>query len=428
MRNLAYLIIFLCLGALARAGTVDVTYNFSDFTGYPLNVSRVTITPLARDAYYSGTNLSTKPIIYTKTAYPTLTNGTFTATNLISGYAYRVEISDSYQVSTITNYFGTNVTGSVDATDYLAAVFGLEQGVLTRVFYEAATATAGSATNVFFLGSSNVTWTTSGGSNVATVTGQVPRANYATYASYVTNNFYYVDKTNGVNATTSGSVTTPFKDIGYAASNTPPKATLNITNGVYVETLSRIWGEKIYNFSAGAIVTGATNANGTAQAVSGDTVNSAAANWPMIIRGRGTFVSRGSGVVQIDNGRLEMEAQKIKNYGAGVAIDIQGDNADGDDPRAHVVIRNTRIIGQVWPDTYSWMEAGCTIELIACSIITTNTQPFDFNTFLDDTDPKYLYIVLNGVESRCAQTNTVSSAGYGPRFFGELHIDPNLSE
>lgn len=182
MRNLA-IFPLLCLCLVSRAGTVDPTYTFSDFTDHPLNVSRVTLTPLARDAYYSGSILSTKPLVYTKAAYPTLTNGTFTATNLVNGYAYRVEIADSYQTTTVTNYFGTNVTGSVDAVDYLTPMLGLEQGVVVRAFFESAPAETGSATNVFFLASTNITPSTSGGSNVFTVTGQVPLATVAVTAT-----------------------------------------------------------------------------------------------------------------------------------------------------------------------------------------------------------------------------------------------------
>ena len=241
MRNLA-IFPLLCLCLVSRAGTVDPTYTFSDFTDHPLNVSRVTLTPLARDAYYSGSILSTKPLVYTKAAYPTLTNGTFTATNLVNGYAYRVEIADSYQTTTVTNYFGTNVTGSVDAADYLTPMLGLEQGVVVRAFFESTPAETGSATNVFFLASTNITPSTSGGSNVFTVTGQVP---LATAAVTATNNANQVEipnsftngaiayvRTNGNDTTARlGRVDLPFASPAAAYAAAPAYSTIKLGIG-----------------------------------------------------------------------------------------------------------------------------------------------------------------------------------------------------
>lgn len=98
-----------------EAAQVHPIYYFGDYTARPLNVRRVTVTPLGPSAEYNGTNLSRSPIIYTAAAYPTLTNGTITISNLVAGYAYRVAFADGYSEPAITNYFGTNLTGVVSA-------------------------------------------------------------------------------------------------------------------------------------------------------------------------------------------------------------------------------------------------------------------------------------------------------------------------
>lgn len=107
---------FLLVPAARAADTVDVYYRFADYTDTPLNVRRVTITAIGPSVEYASTTyLSQKPIYYSAATWPTLTNGYLTATNLLTGYAYRVAFSDGYGEPTITNYFGTNLSGTVGA-------------------------------------------------------------------------------------------------------------------------------------------------------------------------------------------------------------------------------------------------------------------------------------------------------------------------
>lgn len=149
MRKLAALFLCLFAAVIARGGQINVSYTFEDYTSYPLNVSRVVLTPLAKGGEYSGAELANTPIIRTRAQYPTLTNGTITISNLVAGYAYRVEFSDSYGVNTITNYFPASLDGeTVDGNDYKGVIVSQTGGIVFGFYYSSAVS-SGSATNIY---------------------------------------------------------------------------------------------------------------------------------------------------------------------------------------------------------------------------------------------------------------------------------------
>ena len=83
MRKIAVWLCFLALSVapLPSPGqTVNATYYFTDFTTHPLNVSRVTVTPLDPGLDYTNNVLSPMPLPYSRAAYPTLTNGSIRLT------------------------------------------------------------------------------------------------------------------------------------------------------------------------------------------------------------------------------------------------------------------------------------------------------------------------------------------------------------
>ena len=186
MRKFHVLPWFLALVALlpltsgGQTNTVNVSYTFSDFTTHPLNVSRVTLTPLAAGADYMGAQLSSMPMVYSAAAYPTLTNGALVISNVICGYAYRVQFSDGYGTPTITNYFLSTLTnapaGYVLGNSWKTPILVYQNGQVSGYAlaslsgYEFATnyltiTNTVNVTNVF-----SVTNNISGGSNL-TVTG-----------------------------------------------------------------------------------------------------------------------------------------------------------------------------------------------------------------------------------------------------------------
>jgi len=162
MRKLAFLLLMLlCL--TTNAGQVHPYYSFSDYTLHPLNVTRVTVTPLARGADYDGIQLSQAPLIYTSAKYPTLTNGTITISNLVAGYAYRVEFSDGYGLPTITNYFATNLSGVVSANTNKGVIISQTGGVVFQFAYYYQY-----PTNVSVSGSGQTNWPISAITNLST--------------------------------------------------------------------------------------------------------------------------------------------------------------------------------------------------------------------------------------------------------------------
>lgn len=205
-RLLALLLV--CLGADLRAGTFHCTWNFSDFTTGSLGVSQVQVQPIAPYGVNSNTFL-TGDLLVKQTG----TNTSLTISNLVNGRSYRVKffgLTRPYGtnwVTTLTNNFDTNVTGLVNAVDYLAAPLQVDAATVaysqvaadarflrtnitqyvlsgTNVSFVtngntvtiSSTASGsggggGSATNVFFISGQNTTAAQIGGSNTFHVTG-----------------------------------------------------------------------------------------------------------------------------------------------------------------------------------------------------------------------------------------------------------------
>lgn len=198
-RLLALLLV--CLGADLRAGTFHCTWNFSDFTTGSLGVSQVQVQPIAPYGVNSNTFL-TGDLLVKQTG----TNTSLTISNLVNGRSYRVKffgLTRPYGtnwVTTLTNNFDTNVTGLVNAVDYLAAPLQVDaatvaysqvaadarflrtnitqyvlsgtnvsfvtNGNTVTISSTASGSGSGSATNVFFIGATGeTTWDQVGGSN-----------------------------------------------------------------------------------------------------------------------------------------------------------------------------------------------------------------------------------------------------------------------
>ena len=246
----------------------------------------------------------------------------------------------------------------------------------------------------------------------------------------------YVDVTNGVDSSTRGTYELPFKRISYAASNTAPGGVIFIRPGLYVETIDRSWGQKDYIFSKGAIVVGKTNISAAfdcaynSSSVGPFSSVAVSNNYPIRILGRGTFVTGSSSTATFvtDNGAMEVEADLIENTNAaGFAIEMQGDDADGDDAVCSVKIINARIVGRIHPYPFDWQRTGGQLYLQNVSIVTTNIEPISFDDFSTDDDVKNFKLIFNGVESRCPQTNDLSSWGFGSRIFGTMKTNTWLT-
>lgn len=115
---LLFIASFACV-TVSSTAQVNVTYRFQDFTTAPLAAKRITLTPLQPFADYSGAILSAQPLVR-----HTDTNGTYTFTNVVAGYSYRVQLDTSFNSVIRTNGFPTGLSGDVNATDYLGAWVG----------------------------------------------------------------------------------------------------------------------------------------------------------------------------------------------------------------------------------------------------------------------------------------------------------------
>lgn len=107
-----------------RSFGLDAVYNFTDFTGTPQKIKSLTIEPIAPLAL-DNTNIVTGD----RRIFVTDTSGSKTVSNILSGYNYRITLAGSYTTTVFTNSFGTNVTGLVNASDYIAISTNLASGL-----------------------------------------------------------------------------------------------------------------------------------------------------------------------------------------------------------------------------------------------------------------------------------------------------------
>lgn len=106
-----FLVAILCiLTVFAKADeTVTAIWNYDDFSATPLTNKPVTITPL-----FTVVGGVTNFITGDFRRYYTDVDGSLTVTNIRTGYGYRVQLVASV-TTTITNYFPTNLSGTVYA-------------------------------------------------------------------------------------------------------------------------------------------------------------------------------------------------------------------------------------------------------------------------------------------------------------------------
>jgi len=121
--RLRYFFALVVLAFTAQAGTVTPTWNFQDYTGGAYGYNSITIQPMLP--------VSTDGAQYYFVGDPITKNtsgGSFT-TNLLNGYAYKVTFAGRFSNYSLTNYFGTNVTGSVNAATYTAVSTNITTGL-----------------------------------------------------------------------------------------------------------------------------------------------------------------------------------------------------------------------------------------------------------------------------------------------------------
>lgn len=106
----------LSLASLSLASAAEVEWRFADFTANPLTVRRVMITPIAPVGVSEGRIITGDRQTYTNNG-----TGSLIVSNLVVGRSYRVEFIGPFANTVFTNAFDANVTGFVNAANFLAA-------------------------------------------------------------------------------------------------------------------------------------------------------------------------------------------------------------------------------------------------------------------------------------------------------------------
>jgi len=116
---LVIFVISLLSATLARSAdtTCNLSFSLADFALRPTATQRITLTPLQPLGSYGSQILSPTPLSQSTSA-----SGQTTFSNIVSGYAYRVQISPAG--TTFTNVITAGVTGTVNAHDYIGNFAG----------------------------------------------------------------------------------------------------------------------------------------------------------------------------------------------------------------------------------------------------------------------------------------------------------------
>jgi hypothetical protein len=176
MRKVFALLPFLWLAVPAIAGTVDVTYTFTDYNLTPQSVKRVTQQVLTPFADYNGAILTASPVVQ-------VTGGAGSATfsNTVSGYSYRVTLDTPYGSTVRTSGFPSTLSGPVNGRDWLGEIRGMNFYYLYPNFTNALplstiSTNGGSQGQVVTWNAGSVIWSNSaaGGSSNAVTNNNVP--------------------------------------------------------------------------------------------------------------------------------------------------------------------------------------------------------------------------------------------------------------
>jgi len=261
MKKLSFLIAVLLLAGRFHCSsqTVNATYTFSDFTGSPQAVKRVQITPI-QPIGLVGTNI----VFPTTITRQTSTAGVLTVSNLYNGFSYRVILQDANggSIGQLTNWFGTNVTGNVNASAYTVISTNLLNGSLA---YSMAASDA--RFSKALTPGTNITFVTNGASNAINAAGS--STIYATNvtglgtAAYSNASAFYLASNPSAYVTASitnglGSAAYSNASAFYLASNPSAYVTASITNGLgsaAYSNASAFASSGVTNLTAGQLVT-----------------------------------------------------------------------------------------------------------------------------------------------------------------------------
>lgn len=170
------LLAFVVCASSSDAQTINVTQSASDFGFTSNTVKNITMTPIAPAGDYQGTYLLAQPI---QPSY--FTNGSGVFSNLVSGYAYKVNFQTLYNATYRTNFFSSGLSNNVNGHDYTGYVLGFaKDGSVITFAYQFGTNSSGGTPIAAGTGISIVN---TGGTNVISATGSVQAATNLTWGA-----------------------------------------------------------------------------------------------------------------------------------------------------------------------------------------------------------------------------------------------------
>lgn len=109
-----------------------VTQSSADFSLASNTVQNITMTPISPAGDYQGAYLVSQPI-----QPDFFTNGTGVFSNMVSGYAYKVNFQTRYASTFRTNFFPTSLSNSVNGHQYVGWIigFGRDGSVLQFAYF-----------------------------------------------------------------------------------------------------------------------------------------------------------------------------------------------------------------------------------------------------------------------------------------------------
>ncbi len=276
-------LIFVLLGlssvcrAQAIAGTVAAQYNFGNFVFNPQAVRKMSIAPQFQ-VTASGTNIVTAdPVSFTVGI-----GGSLIVSNILTGYGYTVTFFGNNVLTVFTNYFPTNISGLVNAKDYMIPSGFLAPGfwnlnnasnlppggistngggigwVLTvsnsgavwlplptfrtTVTSSNASLTVSPSTNILGAVNYDLSAPTNSGASLQQVTNTISgygNVIFQNATNFLTRNCRFVDAGNGSDAN-NGTANFPWATVAHAQQNTPNGWTIVAAPGTYAGMATNI--------------------------------------------------------------------------------------------------------------------------------------------------------------------------------------------
>ncbi len=268
MRRIASLILFLFLFALGlHAQTANIVFSLQNYNSQPVNVTRVSLSPIPPPAGASyGTNIlnPTPYTVYSRATNPSLTNGVCTFTNVVLPYGYQLDVYDFYTNNSYQFFFPTNIasstTNAVGFMGFFSGIYFVQLVNTNLTFSTNYVAVTSYQTNYFTL---------TNGLTAIVITNAVPTNTASLVANQI---FYYQTNYDAGGASAAVQVNLGLTNnallSSMSASNQQAIATAGLTATNYANSVSNVLSVALISSNAAATATASLVATNYANTVS----------------------------------------------------------------------------------------------------------------------------------------------------------------